>query len=30
LKKDHEEAGGMEVRNLKPENYEGVAAEIAR
>jgi hypothetical protein len=22
--------GGMEVRNLKPENYEPVAAEIAR
>ena len=30
LRKDNEEAGGMELRNLKVENYEGVAAEIAR
>lgn len=30
LKKDHDDAGGMEVKNLKPENYEPVAAEVAR
>jgi len=30
LKKDFEDGGGLEVRNLKPENYEPVAAEIAR
>lgn len=30
LRKDHDDGGGMEVRNLKPENYEPVAAEVAR
>ena len=30
LKKDHEDGGGMEVRNLEKENYEPVAAEVAR
>lgn len=30
LKKDYEDGGGMEVRNLDPKNYEPVAAEVAR
>lgn len=30
MRKDHDESGGMEVRNLKPENYEPAAAEVAR